>query len=75
MIELLHTTNSKFKYMQGIKYPPNKFTIGLVIWFGDFHTSTLQNIEYKHTKKYTDLVATTLNSVYTFRIGEIVSAV
>jgi len=41
-----------------------------VIWFNDFHTSSLQKLEYTYEDKYIEIKATTLNSKYVFRIEE-----
>jgi len=68
MIELVKTTNTKFKYMQGRKVKANDFKIGLVIWFGDFHTSSLVSTDYIYEDDYTDLHIETQNSKYLFRI-------
>ena len=69
-VEMISTTNPSFKYLAGTEVEVENFTVGLVIWFGNFHTSTLERIVYRHTANHTDLVATTRNSKYVFRIGE-----
>ena len=65
------TNNKKFKYMQGRATQPEFFKIGTVIWFNDFHTSSLQKLEYTYEDKYIEIKATTLNSKYVFRIEEV----
>jgi len=65
MVELVGTTNPKFKYLEGTK--TDEISIGVVIWFNNFHTSALKKIEYEYTDDATILTATTLNSVYIFR--------
>ena len=67
-VELIHTTNKKFKYMIGHKVKADEFKIGLVIWFGDFHTSSLVSIDYVYDEEYTALHVLTQNSEYIFRI-------
>jgi len=70
-VELLETTNPTFKYLQGSKVKVKDFRIGLIIWFGDFHTSLLQKIEYKYCKNNKAIItAHTLNSVYKFKVKE-----
>jgi len=65
MVELVSTTNPKFKYLEGTK--TDEINIGVVIWFKNFRTSALKKIEYEYTDDATILTATTLNSVYIFR--------
>ena len=68
MIRLKSTTNKKFKYMQGKRLGESHFKIGTVIWFGNFHTSNLQKIEYTYHEVDVEIKATTLNSEYVFII-------
>ena len=69
-VRLESTTNSKFKYMQGKTTKPENFKLGTVIWFEDFHTSSLKNLEYTYNKDSVEIKATTLNSEYVFVIEE-----
>ena len=69
-IRLKSTTNNKFKYMQGRVTSQEYFKIGTVIWFNDFHTSSLEKLEYTYIDDTVEIKATTLNSVYVIVIEE-----
>jgi len=69
-IILKSTTNNKFKYMQGRVTKPEYFKLGTVIWFDDFHTSSLKKLEYTYNEDSVEIKATTLNSEYVFVIEE-----
>ena len=68
MIELVETSNPKFKYLEGTTVEPKEFKIGVVVWFGHFHTSSVQRINYRYTGKSVFLEVGTLNSKYIFKI-------
>ncbi len=69
-VTMVSTNNPRFKYLEDMTLQAAEFKIGTIIWFGSFHTSSLKKVTYKYKKKYILLTATTLNSVYVFKITE-----
>ena len=68
MVTLKSTTNERFKYLQGKSVSDDEFTVDIVIWFDNLHTSALKKIEYIYLDKSIELKATTMNSEYVFVI-------
>ena len=71
MVEFISTTNKKFKYFIGEEVSNEDFKIGLVIWFGDFHTSSLKKLEYITVEDGVEIRVETLNSKYVFLVKEV----
>jgi len=69
MVTLVSTTNPRFKHLEGTEVDIDDFSIGVLIWFGTFHTSRLQNISYIYDEDIVYLTADTLNSRYVFKMG------
>ena len=70
MVELIYTNNTEYEYLVGTEVTFNQFKIGTVVVFDTFHTSNIQSILYEYTGNYVDVIVTTLNSRYIFRLGK-----